>query len=65
MSCLLWNISARYSGEAVVTVTCTALLPSPLGEATRLAAAAPAGRPFSAARLPTAEFIVVVELLAL
>ncbi len=62
---LLWMTLARNSGVFVVTVTWTALLPSPLGDATSAALAAPTGNPFSAARLVTAEFIVVTELLAL
>ena len=61
----LWNTSASDNGEWVVTVTSTAWLPSPLGDATRLPLAAPAARPFSAARLLTAEFIVIVEPLEL
>jgi hypothetical protein len=62
---LLWMTLARNSGAEVVTVTWTALLPLPEGEGTRAATAAPTGNPFSAARLLTAEFIVVTELLAL
>jgi hypothetical protein len=56
---------ARYRGTLVVTVTFTALFPSPVRELTTVEFAAVLLSPLTVAMLPTAELVLEVEPVAL